>query len=67
MGTIRGTLLAVEIMRKDHGGKGGVVINIASVSGITDLLPSDLLQDNEDKSISVSLCCVLDKDTLSVA
>ena len=32
--TLRGTSLAVEHMRKDHGGKGGVVINIASIAGI---------------------------------
>lgn len=33
-GTIRGTRLAVEHMRKDKGGRGGVVINVASSGGI---------------------------------
>ena len=32
-GTVRGTLLAVEHMRKDKGGAGGVIINVASAGG----------------------------------
>ncbi len=30
---IDGTYLAVDYMRKDLGGKGGVIINIASTAG----------------------------------
>lgn len=33
-GTTRGTLLALEHMRTDKGGKGGVIINISSAAGI---------------------------------
>ena len=33
---IRGTLLAVEHMRKDKGGNGGLVVNVASAAG-TDI------------------------------
>ncbi|XP_046752278.1 15-hydroxyprostaglandin dehydrogenase [NAD(+)]-like [Diprion similis] len=32
---VRGTLLAFQYMGKDKGGKGGVVVNIASTAGIT--------------------------------
>ena len=35
---INGTYLAVEHMRKDEGGKGGVIINIASTAGEPHLL-----------------------------
>lgn len=31
---IRGTLLGIQQMRKDCGGKGGVVVNISSVAGL---------------------------------
>ena len=33
-GTFQGTMLAIEHMRRDKGGKGGVIINIASMAGI---------------------------------
>ena len=33
-GTIRGTLLAIEHMRKDKGGVGGIIVNISSYGGI---------------------------------
>ncbi|CAG5127036.1 unnamed protein product [Candidula unifasciata] len=33
-GTIRCTMLAMEYMRRDSGGAGGVIVNIASVAGI---------------------------------
>ncbi|XP_069687847.1 15-hydroxyprostaglandin dehydrogenase [NAD(+)]-like [Periplaneta americana] len=33
-GVIRGTLLALEHMGKDKGGKGGIVVNMSSVCGI---------------------------------
>jgi 15-hydroxyprostaglandin dehydrogenase (NAD) len=32
---VRGTLLGLQYMGKDEGGKGGVVVNIASVAGLT--------------------------------
>jgi short-subunit dehydrogenase len=31
---VRGTLLGLQYMRKDEGGKGGVVVNTASVMGM---------------------------------
>ncbi|KAJ4428039.1 hypothetical protein ANN_24053, partial [Periplaneta americana] len=33
-GVVRGTKLAMEYMGKDKGGKGGTVVNIASVAGL---------------------------------
>ena len=33
MGVIRGTLLGIEHMRKDQGGRGGQIINISSSAG----------------------------------
>ncbi|XP_046576298.1 15-hydroxyprostaglandin dehydrogenase [NAD(+)]-like isoform X2 [Haliotis rubra] len=33
-GTIRGSNLAIKHMRKDEGGKGGVVVNVSSVAAI---------------------------------
>ncbi|XP_059152905.1 15-hydroxyprostaglandin dehydrogenase [NAD(+)]-like [Physella acuta] len=35
VGVIQGSLLAIEHMRKDKGGKGGKIINIASMAGLT--------------------------------
>ena len=32
-GTISGTLLGLEHMAKNQGGSGGVIVNIASISG----------------------------------
>lgn len=34
MGVIFSTLAAIEIMGKSNGGNGGIVMNIASVSGL---------------------------------
>jgi len=31
---VRGTLLGLQYMGKDEGGKGGVVVNIASIAGL---------------------------------
>ncbi|CAL1528935.1 unnamed protein product [Lymnaea stagnalis] len=33
-GTIKGTILGMEMMRKDKGGKGGVIVNISSMAGL---------------------------------
>uniref|UniRef100_A0A8B8DW40 15-hydroxyprostaglandin dehydrogenase [NAD(+)] n=1 Tax=Crassostrea virginica TaxID=6565 RepID=A0A8B8DW40_CRAVI len=33
-GTIRGTQLGLEYLRKDNGGNGGVILNMASLAGI---------------------------------
>ena len=37
---VRGTLLGLQYMGKDEGGKGGVVVNIASVVGLAPLAGS---------------------------
>ena len=37
---VRGTLLGLQYMGKDEGGKGGVVVNIASVVGLAPLAAS---------------------------
>jgi NAD(P)-dependent dehydrogenase (short-subunit alcohol dehydrogenase family) len=34
---VRGTLLGLQYMGKDKGGKGGVVVNIASILGLAPL------------------------------
>lgn len=34
---IRGTLLGIEQMQKDAGGKGGVIVNVSSVAGLRSL------------------------------
>jgi len=31
---VRGTLLGLQYMGKDEGGKGGVVVNISSIAGL---------------------------------
>jgi len=31
---IRGTLLGIQQMRKDSGGKGGIIVNISSIAGL---------------------------------
>ncbi|XP_028838424.1 15-hydroxyprostaglandin dehydrogenase [NAD(+)]-like [Denticeps clupeoides] len=33
-GVIRGTFLALELMKKENGGRGGVIVNIASMAGL---------------------------------
>ncbi|XP_071082029.1 15-hydroxyprostaglandin dehydrogenase [NAD(+)]-like [Haliotis cracherodii] len=33
-GSIRGTTLAMDMMRRDKGGRGGVIVNMASMAGI---------------------------------
>lgn len=37
MGTIRGSNYAIEHMRTDKGGKGGVIVNISSMAGINPM------------------------------
>lgn len=34
---IRGTLLGIQQMQKDAGGKGGVIVNVSSVAGLYSL------------------------------
>ena len=36
---VRGTLLGLQYMGKDEGGKGGVVVNIASIAGLAPFAP----------------------------
>jgi len=36
-GTLRGTVLAMEHMRRDKGGNGGVIVNVASTAGINPI------------------------------
>ncbi|PSN50763.1 hypothetical protein C0J52_05936 [Blattella germanica] len=36
-GVVRGTLLGLEYMGKDKGGKGGVIVNIASILGLQNI------------------------------
>ncbi|XP_063219821.1 15-hydroxyprostaglandin dehydrogenase [NAD(+)]-like [Bacillus rossius redtenbacheri] len=36
---VRSTLLALDLMGKDKGGEGGVVVNIASVAGLSSVAP----------------------------
>ncbi|PSN57413.1 hypothetical protein C0J52_07328 [Blattella germanica] len=35
MGVIKGSLLALKYMAKDQGGKGGVIVNMSSVAGVS--------------------------------
>lgn len=35
---IRGTYLALEHMKKDNGGNGGVIVNVASLAGLLLML-----------------------------
>ncbi|GFN81548.1 15-hydroxyprostaglandin dehydrogenase [NAD(+)] [Plakobranchus ocellatus] len=37
-GVVRGTLMAVEHMRQDKGGKGGRIINISSEAGLKEMI-----------------------------
>ncbi|KAL4219265.1 hypothetical protein ACF0H5_021847 [Mactra antiquata] len=34
LGVMRGTMIAIEHMRKDRGGKGGLIINVSSTAGL---------------------------------
>ncbi|XP_028838423.1 15-hydroxyprostaglandin dehydrogenase [NAD(+)]-like isoform X2 [Denticeps clupeoides] len=36
-GVVRGTYMALEHMKKQNGGRGGVIINVASILGLTEL------------------------------
>ncbi|KAJ8722882.1 hypothetical protein PYW07_004062 [Mythimna separata] len=36
---VNGTLKAIELMRKDNGGRGGAVINISSIGGLIQVSP----------------------------
>lgn len=38
-GTVNSTLIGIDLMRKDRGGRGGYILNIASVSGIMPVFP----------------------------
>lgn len=33
-GVVRGTYLALEHMKKENGGNGGVIVNVASMAGL---------------------------------
>ncbi|XP_056587479.1 15-hydroxyprostaglandin dehydrogenase [NAD(+)]-like [Triplophysa dalaica] len=39
-GVVRGTYLALDHMKKDKGGKGGVIVNVASLAGLGPLFPT---------------------------
>lgn len=49
---IRGTLLGIQQMQKDAGGKGGVIVNISSMAGLHSL--SQLPVDSATKHAVVS-------------
>ncbi|KAL7843905.1 hypothetical protein SRHO_G00224440, partial [Serrasalmus rhombeus] len=39
-GVVRGTYLALEHMKKENGGQGGVIVNVASLAGLVPLVPA---------------------------
>ncbi|XP_060081872.1 15-hydroxyprostaglandin dehydrogenase [NAD(+)]-like [Ylistrum balloti] len=47
-GMTRGTFIAVEYLRKDKGGNGGVIVNISSAAGKKGLSVRNLNSNNED-------------------
>uniref|UniRef100_A0A2C9LSE7 15-hydroxyprostaglandin dehydrogenase [NAD(+)] n=1 Tax=Biomphalaria glabrata TaxID=6526 RepID=A0A2C9LSE7_BIOGL len=44
VGALEGSMLAIEHMRTDKGGKGGKIINIASTAGLTGVFFHTILQ-----------------------
>jgi 15-hydroxyprostaglandin dehydrogenase (NAD) len=60
---IRGTLLGFQYMGKDEGGKGGVVINMASIAGLEAVAPFPLYSATKHavigltRSLGVSTVC----------
>ncbi|XP_037401630.1 15-hydroxyprostaglandin dehydrogenase [NAD(+)]-like isoform X2 [Pygocentrus nattereri] len=41
-GVVRGTYLALEHMKKENGGQGGVIVNVASLAGLVPLAPTPI-------------------------
>ncbi|KAK1126705.1 hypothetical protein K0M31_004329 [Melipona bicolor] len=51
---IRGTLLGIQQMQKDAGGKGGVIVNISSVAGLYSLSQLPVYSATEHAVVSFS-------------
>ncbi|XP_030649046.1 15-hydroxyprostaglandin dehydrogenase [NAD(+)] [Chanos chanos] len=41
-GVVRGTYLALDCMKKENGGRGGVIVNVASLAGLGPLPPAPI-------------------------
>lgn len=52
---VRGTYLALDHMKKDKGGKGGVIVNVASLAGLLNNL-KELHHKQKRKQILCILC-----------
>lgn len=57
MGVIRGTYLAMEHMSKLSGGRGGVIINTASMAGKAHVLSAELLTESVGFSFKTQNTC----------
>jgi 15-hydroxyprostaglandin dehydrogenase (NAD) len=53
-GVVRGTQLALQYMGKHNGGKGGAVLNVASVAGLGSITASSVY--NATKYFVVGYC-----------
>jgi len=51
---VRGTLLGLQYMGKDEGGKGGVVVNIASILGLAPFSGSPIYTASKHAVIGLS-------------
>jgi 15-hydroxyprostaglandin dehydrogenase (NAD) len=60
---VRGTLLGLQYMGKDEGGKGGVVVNMASLAGLEAFAPLPVYSATKNgvigltRSLGVSTAC----------
>ncbi|KZC09509.1 15-hydroxyprostaglandin dehydrogenase [NAD(+)] [Dufourea novaeangliae] len=54
---VRGTLLGIQQMQKDTGGKGGVIVNISSVAGLHALSQLPVYSATKHAVVSFSRSC----------
>lgn len=56
-GAIRGTLLALQYLGKDKGGKGGVVINIGSSASVRPQISTPIYTATKHAVLALSRSC----------
>ncbi|KAL5004586.1 hypothetical protein ScPMuIL_018042 [Solemya velum] len=61
---IRGTKLATDLMKKDNGGDGGVVLNISSIAGLGWYMNSEVYCASKFGVVGFTKSMALNSDTL---
>ncbi|GFR98553.1 15-hydroxyprostaglandin dehydrogenase, partial [Elysia marginata] len=64
-GTIKGTMAALDNLRKDKGGRGGVIVNVASMAGLNPNPCGPVYGASKAAIIMFSQCWAMNPDVVA--